>query len=85
MTNDNDLLREFVRSGSESAFSDLVSRHLQLVYSAAFRQLEDHDLARDVAQSVFVDLARKAREQLAANKDHAMACSTILISASVRP
>ncbi len=58
---DLQLLREYVGTGSETAFSELVSRHADLVYSAALRQVIEPDFARDVAQSVFADLARKAR------------------------
>jgi RNA polymerase sigma factor (sigma-70 family) len=61
MTNDGDLLRLYAESGSEDAFSELVRRHLDLVYSAALRQVNgDAHLAQDVAQTVFRDLARKA-------------------------
>lgn len=57
---DEDLLRHYARDGSQAAFTTLVERHLNLVYSAARRQVRSVQLAEDVAQSVFVDLARNA-------------------------
>jgi len=62
MNDDAQLLRCYAEEASESAFSELVSRHIDLVYSAALRQVGgDAHLAQDVAQTVFADLARKAR------------------------
>jgi RNA polymerase sigma factor (sigma-70 family) len=62
MTDDAQLLSRFARGGDEAAFRELVARHLDLVYAAALRQLNgDAHLAQDVAQTVFTDLARKAR------------------------
>ena len=58
--NDLDLLREFTRDESQDAFSELVQRHLNLVYCAALRQVRSPQLAEEVAQSVFCDLARNA-------------------------
>src|SRR5437773_962062 len=59
--NDSELLRRYAENGCETAFTELVQRHLDLVYSAAMRQVGgDMHLAQDVAQTVFVDLARKA-------------------------
>jgi RNA polymerase sigma factor (sigma-70 family) len=57
---DGQMLAEFVRSGSQQAFAELVQRHLPWVYSAALRIVRRADLADDVAQAVFIVLARKA-------------------------
>ena len=60
MTNDFELLRAYVVDGSETAFRTIVQRHLGFVYSSALRQVRDPHLADEVAQAVFVILARKA-------------------------
>ena len=60
MTSDLDLLGQYARLNSQDAFTALVNRHLNLVYSAAFRQVRSPQLAEEVAQSVFTDLARNA-------------------------
>ncbi len=57
MTNDLDRLRQYAAHNSEEAFAALVRRHLDLVYSAALRQVRSPELAEEVAQSVFADLA----------------------------
>jgi len=58
---DLELLKEYARDGVESAFAEIVRRHVNLVYSAALRQVRSPQLAEEVAQSVFADLARNAR------------------------
>src|SRR3954469_4073678 len=61
MKDDAELLASYVRNRSDSDFAELVQRHVNLVYSAALRQVNgDVHLAQDVAQTVFTDLARKA-------------------------
>jgi RNA polymerase sigma factor (sigma-70 family) len=57
---DHELLRRYAEHGDEQAFTELVQRHLNLVWAAALRVSGNTDLARDVAQTVFSDLARKA-------------------------
>src|SRR5947207_14686290 len=58
---DAQLLREYAAQRSDPAFAEIVGRHTDLVHSAALRQTGSPDLAREIAQSVFTDLARKAR------------------------
>ena len=62
MTETQQLLRKYTEEGSETAFRDLVRRYIDLVYSVALRKVggNAHE-AEDVTQSVFTDLARKAR------------------------
>src|SRR5436190_11834761 len=57
---DFELLQRFTRDGEQSAFADVVRRHLDLVYATALRKVEDAGAAQEVAQNVFTALARKA-------------------------
>src|SRR5204862_3167991 len=63
------LLKHYVRDHAEDAFSEIVRRHIDLVHSAALRQVRSSQLAEEVAQSTFIDLARNA---------HRLAPDTIL-------
>ena len=61
MKPDGKLVREFVESQAENAFTELVNRHISLVYSAACRETQgDYAAAEDVTQLVFIELVRKA-------------------------
>ncbi len=56
-----ELLRAYAHEKSEAAFQELVDRYVDLVFSTALRRLGDNrQLAEDVSQQVFTDLARKA-------------------------
>jgi RNA polymerase sigma factor (sigma-70 family) len=57
---DLELLVRYTRQHAEDAFGEIVRRHLDLVFSAALRQVRSPQLAEEVAQSVFTDLARQA-------------------------
>jgi RNA polymerase sigma factor (sigma-70 family) len=61
MATDTELLRSYARDRSESAFTELVQRHINLVHSAALREAHgDSSMAEDITQAVFAELARKA-------------------------
>ena len=57
---DMELLARYTRLHAEDDFAELVRRHLGLVYSAALRQVRSPQLAEEVTQSAFIDLARNA-------------------------
>lgn len=60
MLDDATLLRRYLEDRSQAAFTELVQRHLSLVYHAARRQTGNPQMAEDVVQTVFADLVRKA-------------------------
>lgn len=61
MNEDNHLLCRFVEDHAEEAFRELVQRHFAMVHATALRRVGgDAHLAQDVAQMVFISLARKA-------------------------
>src|SRR5258706_15538668 len=57
---DMELLARYTRQHAEDAFAEIVRRHLGLVYSAALRQVRSPQLAEEVTQSAFIDLAHSA-------------------------
>jgi RNA polymerase sigma factor (sigma-70 family) len=57
---DMELLREYAHRNSEAAFAALVTRHVNLVYSAALRKTGNAHAAEEITQAVFILLARKA-------------------------
>jgi RNA polymerase sigma factor (sigma-70 family) len=56
---DFELLQRFAR-GEQSAFADVVRRHLDLVLATALRKVGDAGGAQEISQNVFSVLARKA-------------------------
>src|SRR5437660_698514 len=58
---DAQLLERYIWDRSEDSFAEIVRRHLNLVFSAALRQVRQTQLAEEITQSVFVDLAQQAR------------------------
>jgi RNA polymerase sigma factor (sigma-70 family) len=65
---DGELLRAYVRDGDESALAHLVKRHAHWIFQAARRRLGDEHPADDAAQAVFLVLARKAAQPVAADR-----------------
>src|SRR6266496_4066474 len=62
MMENQNWLAEYVQTGSDASFRELVTRYVDLVYSTALRLVGgDTHRAEDVAQTVFVRLARVAR------------------------
>lgn len=59
---DLELLARYSRDRADEAFTELVRRHLDLVHSAALRQVRSPQLAEEVAQSTFLKLAQHARQ-----------------------
>ena len=57
---DHQLLKTYAERRLEPAFTELVRRHVDFVYSAAIRMVRDSHLAEDVTQGVFIALAKQA-------------------------
>lgn len=57
---DHALLRRYVETGSEDAFTQIVLRHSRWIHGICRRALHDPHLAEDATQAVFLLLSRKA-------------------------
>ena len=61
MSCDAELLHAYANERSDAAFTELVQRHVNLVYSAALREAHGEiPQAEDITQAVFAELARKS-------------------------
>ena len=60
-TDDSALLRAYCDNHSNEAFAELVTRHINLVYSVAVRHVGNPHQAEEITQAVFIVLAKKAR------------------------
>ena len=76
---DSALLRRYAENHSDEAFAELVTRHVNLVYSVALRQVGHPQNAEEITQAVFIILAKKA-----AGLRHEKALSSWLFQATRR-
>lgn len=58
---DEDLVREFVRTGSRGAFAELYDRYKDKIFNTSYRIVGDYEGARDVAHDVFVKVHVEAK------------------------
>lgn len=59
---DSALLQQYAENQSDEAFAALVTRHVNLVYSVALRQVGNAHNAEEITQAVFIILAKKAAQ-----------------------
>src|ERR1041385_4537584 len=57
---DMELLSRYASCKCEESFASLVSRHINMVYSVALRQVANAQQAEEITQAVFLTLAHKA-------------------------
>jgi len=57
---DWELLADYLRTGSQTAFAEVVERYINLVYATCLREIKNPQLAEDATQVVFLILVKKA-------------------------
>lgn len=57
---DHELIKQYRLDGNEEAFTQLVNRHVDWVFSMAFRRTNHVENAKEITQSAFTLLARNA-------------------------
>jgi hypothetical protein len=75
ITDDMALLREYARRKSEKAFAALLSRHVNLVYSVALRQVCDPDTAFKALMNLLMFSKRRAAHAIDRNPVGIGSCS----------
>lgn len=58
---DRDLLRQYLQ-GNQAAFSTLLSRHRERIFSSIYFLVRDQELAEDIFQDTFIKIIIKVRE-----------------------
>lgn len=59
---DQELLKKYVSVSDQAAFSELVRRHMSMVYATIWRLTGDEGISEEGTQNVFVILAKKAAQ-----------------------
>ncbi|MFW5750416.1 MAG: RNA polymerase sigma factor [Planctomycetota bacterium] len=67
---DRDLLRQYLRLRSATAFEQLIARHERALVSLATAMVPDPDLAHEAVHDAFVKLARDAQGLMGRSRDH---------------
>jgi len=60
MTDSQNSLEQYLKTGSDVAFEELVKAHGDLVFGVALRSTNSRELSEEITQEVFITLAKKA-------------------------